>query len=153
MSIHARDQKATMALRSDVDATSIYHQEFILTDINEEHSEKYQLLETHGDWSAIFSGKNASFMNLGGALMDGRDVDANWANRMRRLYDETARGSQATLAGRQVWFFVNGRIIEGAITNLTIQQTAVSDRIASFSMVMILLSDKEVRTERNTIVG
>ena len=84
--IKARDQKATLALRSNKgEGYSTYTQEFIIQSMQEEHSDRYQLVDTFGSWVVIMYGSNPVFLTCSGQLYSGKHPNTQWANKMRTL--------------------------------------------------------------------
>ena len=147
--LRRRNTKATLAIvpQENSEDNSSYSQEFILTDMQEEHSEKYQLLETFGHWNIIMFGPNPVFLTCSGVLLNGIDISTNWANAFRRLYRSSLRATVATENNTEVVLFVDGRMVTGAVLKLTLRQGANPDTIVSFSWVMVITSDEEVRIQ------
>lgn len=140
-----RDTKATMVIQDALGARS-YTQEFILSEVQEEFNERYQLLDTFAGWDMILYGSDPVFVSAAGYLPDGAHYSSNWANRFRELYAEKIRGPVAVQAGRRVFLIYSGRQTEGVLLKLRLHQTSNPGHLVDFSWTMVVLSNIEINT-------
>ena len=138
-----RDTKATLVIQDAAGGRS-YTQEFVLSEVQEEHNERYQLLDTFAGWDMILYGSDPVFVSAAGYLPDGVHYSSNWANRFRDLYEEKLRGPVAVREGRRVFLIYSGRQVEGVILKLRLHQTSNPGHLVDFSWMMVVLSNVEI---------
>ena len=147
-----RNQKATLAIRSAADGTlTAYTQEFILTDVQQEDGDKYQLDETFGDWALTTFGRSPTFMTCSGVLLNGKGEDGyginqNWAQAFASLYKEQIQADLGRLKNTVVLLF-DGRMITGIILKMSRRQNSNPDVMISFSWVMLVISEQAIRED------
>ena len=144
--IHRRDAKATLVIEDPIQASRRYTQEFILTQVDREANERYQLLATFGGFDLILYGSDPVICTCRGHIFDGAEVSTNWWHRFHSLWNEQIRGSAAAEKGRNIYLYYAGRVMHSVMLKLHISERGDPGHMVDFTWVMLVLSDNEIAT-------
>lgn len=139
-----RNTKATLVIEDPQQATRQYTQEFILTQVDREARERWQLLATFGGFDLILYGSDPVVFSCQWHIYDGAEVATDWYSRFWELYEGSLRASVATPAGRSLYLYYSGRIVHGVMLKLQVSQKADPGHLVDFSWVMLVLSDTAI---------
>ena len=110
---------------------------FILTDVQESHNEKVELVPLPGDsFASYFYGCNPRQFNFSGVLLN-TDED-QWRDAFEQVYEKYLRGSVSSRNFNIVQVRYGGRIVSGWLTSLSQQLTSQSDLYAQFSFTVLV---------------
>ena len=110
---------------------------FILTEVQENHSEKLELVPLPGDtYASYFYGASPRQFSFSGVLLN-TDQD-QWRDSFEQLYEEYLRGSASSRNFNIVQIRYGGRIVSGWLLNMSQQQSSQSDLYAQFSFSVLV---------------
>ena len=110
---------------------------FILTGVDESHSEKVELISLPGDsFASYFYGAQPRQYGFSGILLN-TDQD-RWRDAFEELYEKYLRGTVATRRKNIVQISYDNRVVSGWLTNLTQRVSSESDLYASFTFSMLV---------------
>ncbi len=113
--------------------------DFILSQINESYSEKFQVSEVLSDaFISYFFGQSASVWPCAGNLINTEQDD--WYNAWHVLYQDVLRGSQLARGGMTVRLLYNDRIVEGALLNMSTGINSQQETAPSFNFNLLVYS-------------
>jgi len=110
---------------------------FILTGVQESHSEKVEVVNLPGDtFASYFYGAAPRQFNFSGILLN-TDQD-QWRDSFEEIYEKYLRGSVSSRNFSIVQVSYNGRVVSGWLTNLTQQLNSDNDHYANFSFSVLV---------------
>ncbi len=143
-SIIKKNTKATLVIEDPGYINGArYTQEFILTRMVREATERYQLTATFGGagYDLIMFGSEPMMMTCQGHVLNGAFYNTQWHNRFLELYDSTLKGSEVARNKRRIFLFYGDRVVEGVILKASFSEDASPGSIVDFSWVMLLVND------------
>lgn len=126
---------------------------FILTSVQEDRREKFQVFETFGDPALFFFDKKTPIYSFTGFLIDSEHLDetrpggvvdekGSWSNEFRQLWDKEIRGTKLIENNKIAAISFNKTIIYGYPVNLSIQTDSRQPFTAAFSFNMVVKKHK-----------
>ena len=126
---------------------------FILTSVQEDRREKFQIFETFGDPALFFFDKKTPIYSFSGFLIDSEHKDqtrpgappddkGSWANEFRQLWETEIRGTKLIESNKIAAIAFKKSIIYGYPVNLSIQTDARQPFMAAFSFNMVVKKHK-----------
>lgn len=126
---------------------------FILTSVQEDRREKFQIFETFGDPALFFFDKKTPIYSFSGFLVDAEHKDearpgappddkGSWANEFRNLWETEIRGTKLIESNKIAAVTFKKSIIYGYPVNLSLQTDARQPFMAAFSFNMIVKKHK-----------
>jgi hypothetical protein len=126
---------------------------FILTSVQEDRREKFQIFETFGDPALFFFNKKTPVYGFSGFLIDSKHKDEtrpggitddknSWSNEFRQLWENEMRGTKLIEANKIAAVAFRNTIIYGYPVNLSIQTDARQPFTAAFSFNMVVKKHK-----------
>lgn len=112
------------------------HTKFFLEQVIEPHDERFQLIETFGDWFIIFYGERPPVYTFGGVLLSAMNYD--WHNEFHFLYDAFLRGTRAAEQKAAVSISYGTSQAVGYLLGKTVQLQAIAPNAAAFSFKMVV---------------
>ena len=110
---------------------------FILTEVQESHNEKVELVPLPGDtFASYFYGGSPRQFNFNGVLLN-TDQD-QWRDSFEQMYEKYLRGSASSREFNIVQVRYGGRIVSGWLTNMSQQLTSQSDLFCQFSFTVLV---------------
>lgn len=110
---------------------------FILTGVQESHSEKVEIIPLPGDsFASYFYGANPRQYAFTGILLN--TEQDQWRDSFEHIYEKYLRGSTSSRDFSIVQVSYNGRIVSGWLTNLSQQLDSSNDHYASFSFNVLV---------------
>ena len=110
---------------------------FILTEVQETHNEKVELVPLPGDtYASYFYGASPRQFNFNGVLLN-TDQD-QWRDSFEQLYEEHLRGSKSSRNFNIVQIRYGGRIVSGWLLSMSQQQSSQSDLYSQFSFSVLV---------------
>lgn len=110
---------------------------FILTEVQESHSEKVELVPLPGDtYASYFYGASPRQFNFSGVLLN-TDQD-QWRDSFEQLYERYLRGSASSRNFNIVQVRYGDRIVSGWLTNMSQQQSSQSDLYSQLSFSVLI---------------
>ncbi len=126
---------------------------FILTSVQEDRREKFQIFETFGDPALFFFDKKTPIYSFSGFLIDSEHKDqtrpgaepddkSSWANEFRQLWETEIRGTKLIENNKIAAIAFKKTIIYGYPVNLSIQTDSRQPFTSAFSFNMIVKKHK-----------
>ncbi len=126
---------------------------FILTSVQEDRREKFQIFETFGDPALFFFDKKTPIYSFSGFLIDSEHKDqtrpgaepddkSSWANEFRQLWETEIRGTKLIENNKIAAIAFKKTIIYGYPVNLSIQTDSRQPFTAAFSFNMVVKKHK-----------
>jgi hypothetical protein len=112
------------------------YSDFIIQQINEERSEKEQIVETFGDPYVFFYGERPRVISVTGMLLNTEDF--NWKSQFWKNYDEFLRGTQLVRANARAYLCYDTIVIEGYPLRASAQDSADNPYMIPFQMTMLV---------------
>ena len=110
---------------------------FILTGVQETHSEKLEIVPLPGDsFASYFYGASPRQFGFSGILLN--TEQDQWRDTFEQIYEKYLRGSVSSRDFSIVQVSYNGRIVSGWLTNLSQQMNGDNDLMASFSFSVLV---------------
>jgi hypothetical protein len=110
---------------------------FILTEVQETHNEKVELVPLPGDtYASYFYGASPRQFNFNGVLLN-TDQD-QWRDSFEQLYEKYLRGSASSRNFNIVQIRYGGRIVSGWLLSMSQQLSSQSDLYAQFSFSVLV---------------
>jgi hypothetical protein len=126
---------------------------FILTSVQEDRREKFQIFETFGDPALFFFDKKTPVYSFSGFLIDSAHQDearpgappddkGSWANEFRQLWETKIRGTKLIESNKIAAVAFKKSLIFGYPINLSLQTDARQPFTAAFSFNMVVKKHK-----------
>jgi hypothetical protein len=126
---------------------------FILTNVQEDRREKFQVFETFGDPALFFFDKKTPIYSFSGFLIDSEHQDetraghppddkGSWAKDFRNMWETELRGTKLIENNKLAAISFNKTVIYGYPVNLSIQTDARQPFTAAFSFNMVVKKHK-----------
>jgi hypothetical protein len=116
-------------------ATDVYSN-FLLQAINEDRSEKFQILETFGEPYIFLFGQRARMMSFQGVLIN--TWDFNWEAEWWENYDLYLRGTKCVEQDSQVYLSFDNTVVGGYIVQASATKDAVNRNLVNFQFQMFV---------------
>ena len=137
---------------------------FILTGVQEDRREKFQIFETFGDPALFFFDKKTPIYGFSGFLIDSDHVDSNnpdgtellkgsWANVFRELWESEFRGTQLIKNNAIAAISYSKTIVYGYPINLSIQTDSRQPHTVAFSFNMVVKKHKLEQASSNALIA
>ena len=144
-----RDQPAILRLIARKDRTGRTleslippNTKFFLEQVQESKEEKYQVIETFGEFMAFFFGRRPEVYSFTGTLLNARNHD--WKNEFHINYDEFLRGSKCVERRAFVYIQYDDVIVEGFMLNVSTRLVGLEDKAVPFSFQMLVTNRQPV---------
>lgn len=118
---------------------------FFLEGVQESREEKFQVVDTFGEWVAFFFGRKPEVYTYTGTLLNAKNH--NWKNEFQQNYDEFLRGSQAVKNRATVFLQYDDVLVEGYILNATTQMSGDMNNSVPFSFSVLVISRSAINPE------
>jgi hypothetical protein len=126
---------------------------FMLTSVQEDRREKFQIFETFGDPALFFFDKKTPIYSFSGFLVDSEHQDqtrpgsppddkSSWSNQFRNLWDTELRGTKLIESKKIAAIAFKKTIVYGYPINLSLQTDARQPFTAAFSFNMVVKKHK-----------
>jgi hypothetical protein len=110
---------------------------FILTGVQESHSEKLEIVPLPGDsFASYFYGANPRQFSFSGMLLN--TEQDKWRDSFEQLYEGYLRGSVSSRNYNIVQISYNGRVVSGWLTNMSQQLDSGNDHYAMFNFTVLV---------------
>jgi len=109
---------------------------FILQSVEEQRTEKFQIIETFGEFYTFFYGKRPTIVQCGGFLIN--TVDFNWKNEWIRNYDEHLRGTRCVENRARVYLGFDDVLLEGYVLTTNISYVQDMPFVCPFSFQLLV---------------
>lgn len=126
--------------------------DFILTNVSEQRTEKYQVFETFGAPALFFFDKKVSTYTFSGYLIDGEyknhskpdgnNLGSSWAVEFKNFWEENFRGTKLVNQGQIAFINFNKSGIWGYPVNLSTNVNTNAPFLSGFSFNMIVTKHK-----------
>jgi len=121
---------------------------FILQGINRPNTEKFQVVETFGEPAIIFYDQRAKIYQFNGTLLNAENV--LWRDEFFDAYNRYLRGTMVAENNYRMLLTFDEMMLEGALLNININQTADSPKGVSMSFQMYV--EKETMLALDKII-
>jgi len=111
------------------------YSDYIIQSIDDQRSEKQQIVETFGDSFIYFFGERPRVINVQGLLLNTEDF--NWRSQFWKNYDENLRGTKLVQRNARVYLSYDTIIIEGYILNASASENSESPYTVPFGFSML----------------
>lgn len=111
---------------------------FFLESVTENREEKVQVVDTFGEWTALFFGRRPEVYTYSGTLLNARNHD--WANEFAENYDAFLRGSQAVRYRATIFLQYDSVLVQGYMLSSTFQRNAITDKGVPFSFSLLVVN-------------
>jgi hypothetical protein len=115
---------------------------FLLTGVQEAHTERAQIVETFGDFYAFFFGERPPIYNFSGVLLN--TVNVNWYGDFKLYYEKYLRGTRAVENQAKILMSYQGTTLEGYILNTNRSIVAEPQSGVQFSFQVLVIDEKLV---------
>jgi hypothetical protein len=95
---------------------------FILQQLQDQRTEKQQIIQTFGEDYIFFFGEQPRFINASGILLNTRDF--NWKNEFLENYERYLRGTRLVELNARLYLYFDDIVIEGYLINSSITHSA-----------------------------
>lgn len=113
------------------------YDEFLLTGVSAQMSEKYQVTETFGDGEVVYYfGKSPMQVSLSGVLID--SVDNGWFTKWVKTYEAVFRGTMTAQNYELLEIVLPNMALIGTISDFGWSQTSDNDVAINFHMTMLV---------------
>jgi hypothetical protein len=110
---------------------------FILTGVQESHSEKLEIVPLPGDsFASYFYGANPRQFSFSGMLLN--TEQDKWRDSFEQLYEGYLRGSVSSRNYNIVQISYNGRVVSGWLTNMSQQLDSGNDHYSMFNFTVLV---------------
>lgn len=110
---------------------------FILSSVQEQHSEKMQVVSLPGDsYASYFYGSQPRQYSFQGLLLN--TAEDQWRDAFEQMYEKYLRGSAASRRFNMVQVSYDNRVVSGWLINMSQQVSSASDTYNSFSFTMLV---------------
>ena len=110
---------------------------FILTGVQESHSEKLEIVPLPGDsFASYFYGSNPRQFSFSGMLLN--TEQDKWRDSFEQLYEGYLRGSVSSRNYNIVQVSYNGRVVSGWLTNMSQQLDSSNDHYSMFNFTVLV---------------
>ena len=110
---------------------------FILTGVQESHSEKLEIVPLPGDsFASYFYGANPRKFSFSGMLLN--TEQDKWRDSFEQLYEGYLRGSVSSRNYNIVQISYNGRVVSGWLTNMSQQLDSGNDHYSMFNFTVLV---------------
>jgi hypothetical protein len=110
---------------------------FFLTNVQAPRSERYQVIETFGDWYIFFYGEAPPVYTFSGVVLN--TPNYNWLNEFDFFYDAFIRGTAATRNVTRVYVTYGYQQVQGHILNFAYAIDAETDMAVRFTFSMVVV--------------
>lgn len=111
---------------------------FFLESVTENREEKVQVIDSFGEWTALFFGGRPEVYTYSGTLLNARNHD--WANEFSENYDNFLRGTQAVRYQATIFLQYDNMLVQGYMLNSTFQRNALTDKGVPFSFSLLVIA-------------
>lgn len=110
---------------------------FILTNVSESSTEKFELIPLPGDsFTAYFYGRSPRTYTVQGVLLN--TVEDAWRDAFETMYEEYLRGTKSATLGRVCQLKYDNRIVTGWPLQMSMSLDSASDIYATFNMSILV---------------
>jgi hypothetical protein len=110
---------------------------FFLTGVDAPRSERYQVVETFGDWYVFFYGERPPIYTFSGVLLNTQNY--NWLNEFDFFYDSFLRGTAATRNVSRIFITYGLQQVQGHLLDFVHSIRAESDMAVQFQLRMAVV--------------
>jgi len=126
---------------------------FFLQSVSHANQEKYQIVQTFGNFKVFFFDKQPVIKNYSGFLLNTKNHD--WRTDFEYVYDQYLRGTRSVELNAKTYLTFDNVIVEGYILNAQFNQTAMEQNGTSFSFSMLVTNKTPINlsevTKRNRV--
>lgn len=120
---------------------------FFLESVTMGQAEKYQLIETFGQYYVFFYGQRPPVYSFSGQLLNIQNH--NWRLEFMHYYQNYWRGTQAVLKGAMIALTFSYEIVYGYMLGINTSITAVNDLTAPFNFTFLVVDVKPIPQMRD----
>lgn len=121
---------------------SYQYSNFLIQTIQQQRSEKKQIVETFGEPYVFFFGQHPIMLQVQGVLLNTEDF--NWRAEFMQNYDEHLRGTACVQNKTRVYLTWDTIVVEGYILDCNTQETSAERHWLSFGFTMFLTNYADV---------
>jgi hypothetical protein len=141
---YKKDSLCTIRVIQGVGTTNSPHKnlvppflKFFLTGVDAPRSERYQVVETFGDWYIFFYGERPPIYTFSGVLLN--TPNYNWLNEFDFFYDSFLRGTAATRNVTRIFITYGFQQVQGHLLDFTHSIRAETDMAVQFQIRMAVV--------------
>lgn len=121
---------------ASTDTKAGYNSNFLIQSVQEQRSEKSQIIETFGENFVYFFGERPRIMSFSGFLVNSNDF--NWKTEFWRNYEMFFRGTKLVELRARIYINVDDVLLEGYMLGASASTAAEDPHRVPFSFQMIL---------------
>lgn len=141
---YKKDSICTIRVITGVGTPAVPHKnlvppflKFFLTGIDAPRSERYQVVETFGDWYIFFYGERPPVYTFSGVLLN--TPNYNWLNEFDFFYDAFLRGTSATRNVSRIFITYGFQQVQGHLLDFTHSIRSETDMAVQFQIRMAVV--------------
>ena len=130
------DAAGEEVLEQDGKAYTTYYSNFFVQTVQEERSEKQQIVDTFGETYIFFFGESPRFLSVQGMLLN--TADFNWRDEFWENYERYFRGTRLVERGARLYLIYDEIIVEGYMVKANATESAENPWVIPFNFQMFV---------------
>lgn len=130
------DAAGEEVLEQDGKAYTTYYSNFFVQTVQEERSEKQQIVDTFGESYIFFFGESPRFLTVQGMLLN--TADFNWRDEFWENYERYFRGTRLVERGARLYLIYDEIIVEGYLIKANATESAQNPWVIPFNFQMFV---------------
>ena len=130
------DAAGEEVLTQDGKAYTTYYSNFFVQTVQEERSEKSQIVDTFGETYIFFFGESPRFLSVQGMLLN--TADFNWRDEFWENYERYFRGTRLVERGARLYLIYDEIIVEGYMVKANATESAQNPWVIPFNFQMFV---------------
>lgn len=123
-------------MENDGRAYTTFYSNFFVQTVQEERTEKQQIVDTFGETYIFFFGESPRFVSVQGMLLN--TADFNWRDEFWENYDRYFRGTKLVERGARLYLIYDEIIIEGYMIKAGAMESAENPLVIPFNFQMFV---------------
>ena len=134
----------------DGKAYTTYYSNFFVQTVQEQRSEKQQIVDTFGDTYIFFFGEAPRLVQVQGMLLN--TADFNWRDEFWENYDRYFRGTKLVERGARLYLIYDEVIIEGYMVSASATESAENPWVMPFGFQMFVTGYTALSSIGNPVI-
>jgi hypothetical protein len=123
---------------------STHYYNFMITTVQDQRTEKSQIVETFGEDYVYFFGERPRFLNVQGVLLN--TADFNWKNEFWANYERLLRGTRLVELNARMYFYFDDVIVEGFMMGAAQSYSSDNPHMLPLTFQMFVTNDVQLST-------
>lgn len=130
------DAAGEEVFEQDGKAYTTYYSNFFVQTVQEQRSEKQQIVDTFGETYIFFFGESPRFIQVQGMLLN--TLDFNWRDEFWENYERYFRGTKLVERGARLYLIYDEIIVEGYMVQAQATESAENPWVIPFTFNMFV---------------